>query len=140
MLKYISIFIITIIITSCQTRTVQVIEDVYQDGSPKSIIDYKVSFGDSIPQHRIDFHIDGSRRMEGNFVNGKREGEWISWHPNGGGIWSKGYFKNGERTGKSWIYHTNGKLYMKGAYENGKKVGLWLVFDEDGNVVGQDEF
>ncbi len=130
-------FVLTI--TSCQTVETQVIEEVFQDGTSKMIIDYQVSFGDSIPIHRVDFHENGAKRMEGSFVDGERDGEWLSWYHDGA-IWSKGYFKNGKRTGKSWVYHPNGRLYMEGTYKDGKKTGLWIVYDEEGIVAGQDTF
>jgi len=139
MRKLITLFIMGIFLASCQPQKIQVVKEVFKDGTPKSIIDYEVQYGDSIPIHRLDFHINGSKRMEGDFVNGKREGEWLSWHPDGT-IWSKGFFKNGKRTGKSRIYHSNGKLYMKGEYLDGKKIGEWMVFDEDGILIGDETF
>lgn len=128
-----------VVLSACQPVEIQVVEDFYKDGSPKMVMDYLVKNGDSIPIHEIQYHADGSKLLEGNYVDGLRDGEWLSWFADGR-IWSKGYFSQGERTGKSWVYHPNGQLYMKGSYENGTKIGLWLVFDEDGNVVGKDEF
>lgn len=128
-----------ILFTACQPVELQVVENFYKDGSPKMVMDYLVKMGDSIPVHEVQYHDDGSRLLEGNYENGLREGEWLSWYPDGS-IWSKGYFSKGERDGKSWVYHPNGKMYMKGSYQHGKKIGLWLVFDEEGNVVGQNEF
>ncbi len=124
---------------SCQTSEVRVVEEVFDDGAFKSIVDYQLSFGDSIRLHRLDLYRDGSKRMEGFFKDGKRDGEWLSWYSDGT-IWSKGYFKEGKRTGKSWVYHPNGKLYMKGMYENGEKTGQWLVFDENGVLMADQKF
>ena len=131
--------IIILALVSCTSKEVKVVEEYFQSGSPKKVMDYKVSMGDSIPLHRADFHENGETRMEGSFVDGKRDGEWMSWYANGV-IWSKGYFKDGLRTGKSWAYYPSGKLYLQGSYENGKKVGEWLVFDEDGIVTGKESF
>lgn len=139
MKKLLLFFSIIVVFYSCQNSEIQVIDEVFKDGAIKSIVDYKVSFGDSIPLHRLDFHKEGSKRMEGYFKDGKRDGEWLSWYANGT-IWSKGYFKEGKRTGKSWVYHPNGKLYMKGKYEDGKKIGQWMVFDEDGNLLADQSF
>ena len=130
---------IILAMVSCTSKDVKVVEEYFQSGTPKMVIDYKVTMGDSIPLHRTDFHKNGEKRMEGNFVNGKRDGEWMSWYANGV-IWSKGYFEKGLRTGKSWAYYPSGKLYLKGSYENGEKVGKWLVFNEDGIVIGEDSF
>ncbi|MCK5775616.1 MAG: toxin-antitoxin system YwqK family antitoxin [Bacteroidales bacterium] len=139
MRKLIILFISMAFLYACQAPQVQVVEDVYADGSIRSIVDYKISSNDSIPLHQLDFHKDGSKRMEGYFVDGERDGEWLSWYADGD-IWSKGYFKNGKRTGKAWVYHPNGKLFMKGTYENGQKTGNWLVFDEDGNLISDTNY
>ena len=139
MKKIVLFLIVTLSFYSCQTSEIQVVEEVFNDGAIKSIVDYRISFGDSIPIHRLDFHKDGSKRMEGFFKDGERDGEWLSWFTDGT-VWSKGYFKEGKRTGKSWVYHPNGKLYIKGKYEDGKKTGQWLVFDEDGILLADQSF
>lgn len=124
---------------SCQTKEIKVIEEIYKNGATKKTVQYQLKGSDSIPLHEIQYHQDGSKYVEGSFIKGEREGEWMSWYPDGT-VWSKGYFANGKRTGKSWVYHPNGQMYMKGEYLEGEKVGLWLVFDEQGNVVGQEDF
>lgn len=139
MKKVLYLFGIVFLLGACQASEIQVVEEYYKDGSPKNVMDYLVTGSDSIPVHEIQYHDDGSKLLEGDYENGLREGEWLSWFPDGS-IWSKGYFSKGKRTGKSWIYHPNRQIYMKGTYEDGKKTGLWLVFDEDGNVVGKNEF
>jgi antitoxin component YwqK of YwqJK toxin-antitoxin module len=139
MKKYLYLALVALIFSACQTKQIQVVEDIYENGNPKIVFDYLVKSNDSIPLHEIQYHEDGSKLLEGEYVDGLREGEWLSWFPDGS-IWSKGYFSKGKRTGKSWVYHPNGQLYMKGTYENGHKIGLWLVFDEEGNVEAQQEF
>lgn len=128
-----------LVLASCQPKEIQVIEQIYEDGSPKIVFDYLLKRGDSIALHEVQYHNDGSILLEGDYQNGLREGEWISWYPDGT-VWSKGYFRKGKRSGKSWAYHPNGKLYMKGSYEEGKKIGPWLVYDEEGNVIANKEF
>jgi len=131
--------VIILAMVSCTNKEVKVVEEYFQNGSPKMLINYKLTMGDSTPLHRTDFHENGSKRMEGNFVDGKRDGEWMSWYANGV-VWSKGYFKDGLRTGKSWAYYPSGNLYLKGSYKKGKKIGEWLVFDEEGIVIGKENF
>jgi len=139
MKNFVLFLMLMVFLYSCQTHEAQVIQEVYADGAVKSKIDYQISGSDSIPLHRIDFHKNGAKRMEGYFVDGKRDGEWLSWFENGS-TWSKGYFKDGKRTGKAWVYHSNGQLFMKGAYENGTKTGHWLVFDEEGNLMSDQNY
>jgi len=139
MKKLIYLSSILLLVTACQPVEIQVVEAFHKDGSPKMVMDYLVSMGDSIPVYEVQYHKDGSKLLEGHYVDGLRDGEWISWYPDGS-VWSKGFFAEGKRNGKSWVYHPNGKMYMEGSYEQGKKTGLWLVFDEEGNVVGKNEF
>ncbi|NOR86231.1 MAG: hypothetical protein GQ527_01340, partial [Bacteroidales bacterium] len=79
------------LIVSCQSREIQIVEEIYQDGSSKKIVDYLVQGSDTLVLHELSFHKDGSKLMEGYFENNQREGEWLSWFPDGS-IWSKGYF------------------------------------------------
>jgi len=125
--------------SSCSSKKIEVVNEFYENGQAKIVMTYKVQMGDSIPLHEIQYHKDGSVLLEGDYIDGLREGEWIS-HYADGTIWSKGYFLKGKRTGKSWVYYPSGKLRMKGSYENGKKVGKWFVYNEEGVVVTEDEF
>lgn len=128
-----------IFFTACSPKEVQVVNEFYGNGQAKIVMTYHVQFGDSVPVYEVQYHKDGSVLLEGNYVDGLREGEWISHYPDGT-MWSKGYFLKGERDGKGWVYHPSGKLHMKGSYENGKKVGKWIVFNEEGIVIGEEEF
>jgi len=130
---------IIVLLSSCSSREIEVVNDFYENGQAKIVMTYKVQMGDSIPLHEVQYHKDGAILLEGDYVDGLREGEWISHFPDGT-IWSKGYFSKGKRTGKSWVYYPNGKLRMKGSYENGQKIGKWIVFDEEGIVIGEGEF
>jgi antitoxin component YwqK of YwqJK toxin-antitoxin module len=124
---------------SCKPKQIQVVEDVYDNGTPKVVIDYLVRGNDSIPLLEKQFHKDGSLLLQGKYINGLRQGEWLSWYPDGK-IWSKGFFSKGKRTGKSWIYHPGGQLYIKGEYRDGQKIGAWFVFDENGSVIGENKY
>ena len=76
--------------------------------------------------------IDGEL-IKGSMKNGKQEGEWISYSPNGQ-LRSKGNYKNGKEEG-AWVhYWSNGQLDFKGNYKNGKSEGAWVGFEEDGRV------
>lgn len=124
---------------SCSSKEVQVVNEFYENGQAKIVMTYQVKFSDSIPLYEVQYHKDGSVLLEGNYIDGLRDGEWISHYPDGT-MWSKGYFSEGKRTGKSWVYHPNGQLRMKGSYENGRKAGKWIIFNEEGIVVGEEEF
>lgn len=124
---------------ACSSGKVQHVDDFYDNGQAKVVMTYLIQGHDSIPLEEIQYHKDGSLLLKGSYQNGEREGEWLSWYPDGT-IWSKGFFTKGKRDGKSWIYYPSGKLRMKGSYHQGKKTGKWLIFDEDGVVIGEEEF
>ncbi len=133
------LFLIGFGFSGCSSKQVQVVDQFYDNGQAKIVMTYQLQWNDSIPLHEVQYHKDGSVLLEGEYIDGLREGEWISHFPDGS-IWSKGYFSKGKRTGKSWVYHPNGQLRMKGSYDNGEKVGKWFVYDENGIVVGDEDF
>ena len=76
---------------------------------------------------------------QGSFMNGLREGLWISYYTTGE-LDSKGNYKNGKRTGLWVLYHRNGQLWYKGKYKNGEYEGSWLSYYNDGQVMQKGEF
>jgi antitoxin component YwqK of YwqJK toxin-antitoxin module len=54
-------------------------------------------------------------------LNGKRHGEYFSYHSNGQ-LWNKGNYVNGKEHGEFVEYNKNGQLLFKENYVNGKKV------------------
>lgn len=139
MKKLIYLVLFASMLSACTSKEIEEVKEFYENGQAKIVMKYKVQLGDSIPMYEIQYHKDGSILLEGEYIDGFREGEWISHYPDGT-MWSKGYFSKGKRTGKSWIYHPNGQLRMKGKYEEGKKVGKWIVFNEEGIVISEQEF
>ncbi len=140
MRKLILFIIPAMILLSCQQKqTVELVKEVYPDGVQKQLIQYEIKGVDSIPIHEINYHRDGSLKMEGDLIDGLREGEWMSWYPDGT-VWSKGYFAKGKRTGESKAYYPNSILHMSGTYEEGRKVGIWKVFDNTGKLQKKQDF
>ena len=60
---------------------------------------------------------------QGSFKNGKKEGAWVWYYPNGQ-LWEKGNFKNGQREGAWFFYEPNGTLMElhTGTYKDG-----WMI-------------
>jgi hypothetical protein len=73
---------------------------------------------------------DGGR-MEGLLVNGKRQGAWASYFPDGA-LRSRTHYEAGVEEGPTEVYHPNGTTYYTGRYRHGKAVGEWLFYNEDG--------
>ena len=92
----------------------------------------------------------------GNFKEGKKDGEWITYSKKGTVIrrinYSDGklngkceaYYINGtnklkasftdDKQDGSWVYFTSkGKMLMQGDYDHGKPINTWTINDEKGN-------
>lgn len=82
----------------------------------------------------------GKTLFKGNFVNGKKEGEWIdSYEQTDFGnklyqIFQKGEYKNGKREGLWLEYIDENFVYIKYNYENGKLNGETEEFKRNGQI------
>ena len=56
----------------------------------------------------VDHHDNGTKSVEGQFVNGKQQGIWT-------------------------FYHENGKLFRTGKYVDGQADGQWAIWRDDGS-------
>jgi TonB family protein len=80
----------------------------------------------SIPHGKIaDYYISGKIQMEGNYVDGKKEGDFAYYFENGK-ISSFGLMENDEKTGTWELHYINGTIKEKGKYieagfSNGRK-------------------
>lgn len=77
---------------------------------------------------------NGQVTMEGNLLNGKREGEWTGYSESGR-VKSRNTYRAGVLEGLSTVFHDNGKVYYTGWQAAGKQVGLWRFYDEQGNLL-----
>ena len=57
-------------------------------------------------------------RYQGKMVNGKREGLWLTYSPEGN-LWFKKTYVKGIINGISFMYHMNGQLRSKSLYDMG---------------------
>lgn len=76
---------------------------------------------------------DGKLWTKGNYIGGKKEGIWETYHQNGN-LQTKGNYVNGEAHGYCEIYNTNGELYSKGRYDNGYVYGTWNYYNNKGEI------
>jgi antitoxin component YwqK of YwqJK toxin-antitoxin module len=75
---------------------------------------------------------DGTLQSEGDFSDGKKNGEWKFYYPSGK-IGSSGFYENDESTGK-WIYYfEDGTISSEGEYVGGKKNGYWNAMNKTGS-------
>tara|TARA_B100001248_G_scaffold181051_1_gene137772 strand:+ start:318 stop:926 length:609 start_codon:yes stop_codon:yes gene_type:complete len=52
-----------------------------------------------------------------------------------GRIYSKSFYKNGDKDGEDYRYFANGEVQSKGFYKNGKLEGKNISYDENGNIL-----
>lgn len=87
---------------------------------------------------RVQFYKSGTKKSQGTYKNGKREGKWQVWYSNGQ-LWSECDFKNGLKHGNSAVYFRNGAKRYEGRYENDNRVGVWKFYDETGKLIKEEE-
>lgn len=78
------------------------------------------------------FHGRSGRLLsKGEYVDGKREGEW-KWYYEDGTLKEVSRFKNGNREGESEQYFPNGLPSFKASYKNGSLDGNYTAYDISG--------
>ena len=70
---------------------------------------------------------------EGFFVNGMKEGLWITYYKTGTPL-QEATYKHGVLEGTFKAYQHNGRLRSNGSYKNGRRVGVWTTYKNDGSV------
>jgi len=84
---------------------------------------------------------------KGNFQDGLKEGNWLSWYPTGV-IKSKIFWQDGQRQGRFYEYTNYGTIAVKGTFKNDQLHGKWITYDrrkiigryryKDGTLVQRD--
>jgi len=70
---------------------------------------------------------------KGEFINGEKVGEWITYNKTGK-LTGKINYKNGLPDGKAELFYLNGKRKLIASFEDGKKEGTWEYFTEKGKL------
>ncbi len=103
------------------------------------------------------FHANGQPYLVGEYVDGARNGLWLTWYPSGKqrgrgtldkearlGTWTMWYengnkrsetvYQKGEKNGPWSSWDEQGQLTESGNYLNDMKHGVWVTYGEQGNV------
>ena len=122
-------------VVGSEPRT-EVRETFYPDGSMRRQWTVKILPDGTEVEHgeaRM-WHANGQMWLVGEYIDGVREGLWLSWHLNGNKR-GEGRLHRNRRTG-TWItWHDNGQKRSEAAYEVGLTHGKSTVWDKDGNVI-----
>lgn len=85
---------------------------------------------------RIECYANGTPRFKQTRRNGKSDGLYTRWYPNG--IKQQEImFSNGIRSGKCESWHDNGTRSFSGQFTDGKYDGKWTFFDTNGTQIAE---
>jgi antitoxin component YwqK of YwqJK toxin-antitoxin module len=76
---------------------------------------------------------------EGNYVNGRKEGTWTKFFPDGG-VQLKGTYNNNRPQGSYTRYYPNGKIAEQGDFQANGYKGLLLRYHENGQLAYRANF
>ncbi len=74
-----------------------------------------------------------------DFKNGRKDGRWIKYFPDGK-VSTSGFYVNDTLQGSFRVYGINGKLLMQGQYKNALQEGAWITYDSLGNLQKKEIF
>lgn len=70
---------------------------------------------------RVKFHENGRKKLEVEYLDGKKHGKFTMWHDDGQ-KWVEGEYRNGKKDGKFTIWRKNGEKFGEAIYKNGKLI------------------
>ncbi|HKV53547.1 MAG TPA: toxin-antitoxin system YwqK family antitoxin [Candidatus Binataceae bacterium] len=79
----------------------------------------------------IAYQTSGSRMLEGDYRDGKQDGEWTLWYENGAKA-SIDHYRNGVRDGLHTSWYANGQKSIEGDYRDDQRDGVWMRWDPSG--------
>ncbi len=87
----------------------------------------------------ISNYFSGKRYLEGQYFDGKRNGDWV-WYFESGKVKAKGSYINGTKVGEWVDYFENGKINKTQTYDDGFKVGKEKTYNEKGVLTQTRDF
>lgn len=82
------------------------------------------------------FFEDGAPKIDGQYLNGQMDGEWIYYYQEpAGAVKEKVSFRNNSENGPFTEYHPNGKIAAEGTYENEMETGELKIYDSTGKLI-----
>jgi antitoxin component YwqK of YwqJK toxin-antitoxin module len=139
MKKLVFLFSVVVLFIACTNTVKKHVTEVHDNGAPKLISYYHYADNDSILVRDEWYYEDSTLRMEGNYLDGQKNGTWVAYYPDGT-PWSIGDFKDGLSHGSRTVYHENGEIYYTGQYTNDKRSGHWEFFNNKGEKVKEIDY
>jgi hypothetical protein len=88
---------------------------------------------------RFERKCNGVLIEKGEFVNGLKNGEWITYSRKNKLI-RKFNYDNGLLHGKVELFYMNGKPQLTGQFERGNRIGKWTYYTEKGMVLAEGSY
>ena len=85
------------------------------------------------------YHSNGQKAVQGSFVNGKANGLFVFWLPDGSKAEEKGY-QNGQLSGAYVKYGKENQKVIEGRYLGGKKNGKFTYYGKAGRLKQEASF
>lgn len=85
------------------------------------------------------YDAQGRLELEGQMVNGQRQGIWTTYFPNGR-VRSRSEYRDGVLQGITTAFRANGAMYYTGQHRNGRETGTWRFYDDQGNLARTVEY
>ena len=126
------LLVLVLILAGCKEKLLKEVVETWPDGSQKKVALYRVAGDKKEKVKEVLYYESGKKQMEGEFLNGRKDGAWTSWFENGMKQ-SEGFFKNDMRNGKATVWRENGFKFYEGTYSLGKLHGTWITYDTDGS-------
>lgn len=87
----------------------------------------------------VDFHANGQKRSEGQYVDGFRSGQWHFFDANGAKS-GETEFAGGDYNGRRVEFHPNGQKKLEQQWVKGKREGMETAYAKDGTTVRQVKY
>ena len=87
-----------------------------------------------------DGHCATCKVEEGKYVDGRKEGRWIKYFPDGVTPRLDAHYVGGQPNGDYIKYHENGVIKEKSSYHNRKQSGPFIIMNEQGIVTQEKTF
>lgn len=79
----------------------------------------------------FSLQVNGKKRTEGSYVDGKKDGLWIEWNDDGQKQ-SEDNYKKGKYNGLRVVWHPNGQKAMEGTWINDEAEGMLVWWHPNG--------
>nr|WP_290637970.1 toxin-antitoxin system YwqK family antitoxin [Labilibaculum sp.] len=124
---------------------------------------YYNTAGDLYTGTYTEFYESGTKRIEMNLEEGKRNGKitlffeneevqevrsyvsglmdgmWVTWNDKSVKI-AEANYKGNKKHGKWYIWDDNGVKRYEMEYSEGDKIGTWYIWDAEGNLIKERKF